>query len=148
MVETTDVPSVVVPTGALDASHPHYLHPSDSPGMIAIVIALSAKNKLSFINSSPTVPLITSPQHSAWSRCNNMIISWILNSLSRDIVEAVLYYPTAKKIWKELEAKFGQCNGAQLYQLQKELNDVVQGAMISQVTSPRKGENCKIPSEW
>ncbi|XP_006367204.1 uncharacterized protein [Solanum tuberosum] len=144
MVETTDVPSTIISTGALDVSHPHYLHPSDSPGMMlvhslfdgkgfagwkrAIVIALSAKNKLSFIDSSPIVPLITSPQHSAWSRCNNMVISWIINSLSRDIAESVLYYPTAKEIWKELEARFGQCNGAQLYQLQKELNDAVHGA--------------------
>ncbi|KAG5624754.1 hypothetical protein H5410_009972 [Solanum commersonii] len=36
MVETTDVPSTVVSTGALDASHPHYLHPSDSPRMMLV----------------------------------------------------------------------------------------------------------------
>ncbi|XP_060202806.1 uncharacterized protein LOC132631224 [Lycium barbarum] len=56
-----------------------------------------------------------------------MVISWILNSLSKVIVESVLYLKTAQEIWKELATRFGQCNGPQLYQLQKELSDAVQG---------------------
>lgn len=32
----TDMQSTVVASGALDASHPHYLHPSDSPGMMLV----------------------------------------------------------------------------------------------------------------
>ncbi|XP_070047874.1 uncharacterized protein [Nicotiana tomentosiformis] len=57
-----------------------------------------------------------------------MVISWLLNSLSKQIAESVLYYKTAKEIWKELEDRFGQSNGALLYQLQKELSDLVQGS--------------------
>lgn len=57
-----------------------------------------------------------------------MVISWLLNSLSKQIAESVLYYKTAKEIWKELEDRFGQSNGALLYQLQKELSDTVQGS--------------------
>ncbi|XP_019264489.1 PREDICTED: uncharacterized protein LOC109242112 [Nicotiana attenuata] len=56
-----------------------------------------------------------------------MVISWLLNSLSKDIADTMLYSKTAKDIWTELEARFGQCNGAQLYQLQKELSELVQG---------------------
>ncbi|XP_019232228.1 PREDICTED: uncharacterized protein LOC109212948 [Nicotiana attenuata] len=93
----------------------------------AIVIALSAKNKLGFIDGSSTEPTDVSAHYESWSRCNDMVISLILNSLSKDIAESVLYSQTAREIWKELEARFGQCNGAQLYQLQKELSDVVQG---------------------
>ncbi|XP_019244311.1 PREDICTED: uncharacterized protein LOC109224181 [Nicotiana attenuata] len=106
-----DQTSTVTATSALmDSSNPYYLHPSDSPGMVlvnslfngkgyagwsrAIVIALSAKNKLGFIDGIFTPPTAGSNQD----------------------------------IWKELETRFGQCNGAQLYQLQKELSDAVQGA--------------------
>ncbi|KAH0644766.1 hypothetical protein KY284_032650 [Solanum tuberosum] len=56
-----------------------------------------------------------------------MVISWLLNSLSKDIAESVLYFKTARTIWKELKDRFGQSNGSLLYHLQKELSDLVQG---------------------
>ncbi|KAH0722775.1 hypothetical protein KY290_005427 [Solanum tuberosum] len=127
----------------IDFASPFYIHPSDSPGMLlvnspfdgkgyagwsrALVIALSAKNKLGLIDGSLAEPLPSDPTHKLWARCNDMVISWILNSLSKDIAKSVLNSRTAKEIWKDLSARFGQCNGAQLYQLQKELSDAVQG---------------------
>ncbi|XP_016476600.1 uncharacterized protein LOC107798145 [Nicotiana tabacum] len=143
--EETPSASIVIARNTLvsDASDPLYLLPSDSPGMVlvnlvfdgkiyggwrkAIVIALSAKNKLGFIDGSIKEPDLADPSSKAWNRCNDMVISLLLNSLSRDIADSVLYSKTAKDIWMELEARFGQCNGAQLYQLQKELNELVQG---------------------
>ncbi|XP_019240928.1 PREDICTED: uncharacterized protein LOC109220913 [Nicotiana attenuata] len=131
------------PTLTNDSSHPFYLHPSDSPGMIlvnsifdgksyggwrrAVLIALSAKNKLEFIDGTISELAPVSPSFKAWNRCNDMVISWFLNSLSTEIAESVLYSKTAKEIWEELEDRFGQSNGALLYQLQKELSDLVQG---------------------
>lgn len=140
---STPVSSTIQINQGNDVSNPFYLHPSDSPGMVlvnsifdgksyggwrrAVFIALSAKNKLSFIDGSLSEPAVSSPTYKAWNRCNDMVISWLLNSLSKDIAESVLYSKTAKDIWKELEDRFGQCNGAKLFQLQKELSDLVQG---------------------
>ncbi|KAH0718121.1 hypothetical protein KY285_014152 [Solanum tuberosum] len=39
-----------------------------------------------------------------------------------------IYYSTAKGIWEELEDMFGQSSGPRLFQLQKELSDLVQGS--------------------
>ncbi|XP_059306233.1 uncharacterized protein LOC132057623 [Lycium ferocissimum] len=141
--QTTQTRLPVATNPINDHSSPFYLHPSDSPGMLlvntlfdgkgyagwsrAFVIALSAKNKLGMIDGTSEVPNTSSANYKAWTRCNDMVISWILNSLSKDIVESVLYLKTTQKIWKELATRFGQCNGAQLYQLQKELSDAVQG---------------------
>lgn len=47
-----------------------------------MIIALTAKNKSDFIDESATEPARGTNQHKAWSRANNMVISWILNSLS------------------------------------------------------------------
>nr|XP_009784460.1 PREDICTED: uncharacterized protein LOC104232873 [Nicotiana sylvestris] len=90
---------------AMNSNHLYYLHPSDSPGMVlvnsvfdgkgyggwrrAIIIALSAKNKLGFIDGTYYEPDASSTDFKQWNRCNDMVISWILNSLSKDI--AVLY---------------------------------------------------------
>ncbi|XP_059306243.1 uncharacterized protein LOC132057633 [Lycium ferocissimum] len=91
-------------------------------------IALTAKNKSGFVDGSTREPSAGTDLHRAWSRANNMVISWLLNSLSREISESVLYYSTSKDIWAELEARFGQSSGARLFQLQKELSDLTQGA--------------------
>ncbi|KAI3781074.1 hypothetical protein L2E82_11073 [Cichorium intybus] len=126
----------------IDQSDPLYLHPSDHPGLILVStpfdgngfgawkryvsIALSARNKLSFIEGTDK-PQPTDPRYGAWRRCNDMIISWMLNSLSRDIAESVLYSETAHEIWTELDDRYGQANGAKRYQLQKNLSEIVQG---------------------
>ncbi|XP_070036371.1 uncharacterized protein [Nicotiana tomentosiformis] len=103
-------PTVVL----IDSSHPYYFHPSDSPDMVlinslfdgkgyggwrrAIVIALSAKNKLNFIDGTYSEPDSSSINFKQWNRYNDMVISWLLNSLSKDIAESVLYSKTATNI--------------------------------------------------
>lgn len=126
-----------------DSSHPFFLHSSDAPGMMLVhspftgqgfarwrrgfLIALSTKNKLGFIDGSISEPKISSESYKPWSHCNDMVISWLLNALSREIAESVLYSKTARDIWIELEERFGQTNGPQLYQLQKQITELTQG---------------------
>lgn len=57
-----------------------------------------------------------------------MVLSWMLNSLSKEIADSVIYSKTTKDLWKELEDKFGQSNETQIYHLQKELSDLVQSS--------------------
>ncbi|XP_060179267.1 uncharacterized protein LOC132609347 [Lycium barbarum] len=127
----------------VDSSHPLYIHPSDYPGMSlvstvfdgrgyggwrrAVIIALSAKNKLGFTDGSLAVPISDPALVKALIRCNDMVLSWHLNSLSKEIAESVLYSVSAKSLWKDLEDRFGQASGAKLFQLQKELSVVIQG---------------------
>lgn len=91
-------------------------------------IALTAKNKSGFVDSFTKEPRAGTDLHRVWSRSNNMVISWILNSLSHEIYESVLYYATAKDIWTELEDRFCQSSGPRMFQLQKQLSDLVQGS--------------------
>ncbi|XP_070014470.1 uncharacterized protein [Nicotiana sylvestris] len=127
----------------LDSSYSFYLHPSDSPRMLLVnspfdgrryggwrrrmLIALSTKNKVGFIDGTFLQPKISSNDFKSWTRCNDMVISWLLNSLSKEIAESVLYTKTAKEIWDELEERFGQSSGPQLYHIQKEISESTQG---------------------
>ncbi|XP_075107175.1 uncharacterized protein LOC107809516 [Nicotiana tabacum] len=56
-----------------------------------------------------------------------MVTLWLLNSLSKDIGDSVIYSKTARELWIGLEHRFGQSNGAKLYHLQKELAGLLQG---------------------
>ncbi|XP_060216842.1 uncharacterized protein LOC132644272 [Lycium barbarum] len=144
MAENTTQTQETPNNGSVDSSSPYYLHASDSPGMNlvnftfdghcyggwkrSIFIGLAAKNKLGFIDGTCKAPLPDSPEHKLWDRCNNMVTSWLLKSLSKDIAGSVLYSKSARELWEDLEDRFGQPNGAKLYQLQKELVDSTQGA--------------------
>lgn len=115
----------------LDLNHPYFLHSYDVPGMRLvniiydrrgfqgwkrfILIALSAKNKVGFINGTFASPPITFKDYQPWSRCNDMVTSWLLNSLSKDIGDSVIYSNSARELWISLEHRFGQSNGAKLY---------------------------------
>ncbi|KAH9614916.1 hypothetical protein KSS87_023646 [Heliosperma pusillum] len=91
-------------------------------------ITLSARNKLGFVNGSIPKPAISHATYDLWKQCNDIVFTWILNSLSSDIAQSVLYSNTAQIAWEELENRFGQSNGAQLYGIQKKLVDFGQGS--------------------
>ncbi|XP_015161028.1 uncharacterized protein [Solanum tuberosum] len=127
----------------IDKHHPYFLHNSDSPRMNlitstfdgkgfpgwrrSILIALSAKKKLGFINGTCAAPDPQNPQYAQWSCCNDMVISWLLNLLTKEIADTVIYSKTVKELWDNLEHRFGRTNGAKLYHLQKELSGTIQG---------------------
>nr|XP_009793770.1 PREDICTED: uncharacterized protein LOC104240599 [Nicotiana sylvestris] len=93
----------------------------------SVLIAISAKNKLGFINGTCGEPALNAAEHSQWSRCNDMVTSWLLNSLTKEIGDTVIYSRTAKDLWSSLEHRFGQSSGAKLYHLQKEISKLAQG---------------------
>ncbi|KAE8663671.1 hypothetical protein F3Y22_tig00112925pilonHSYRG00180 [Hibiscus syriacus] len=111
-----------------NGANPYYLHQSDNPGMILVsqllsnnnfhswkrsmMLALSAKNKLGFVDGSIQAPdpsLVN--QFNAWTRANNLVNSWLLNSVSKDIATSLLYHTTAAEMWKDLVDHFQQSNG-------------------------------------
>ena len=127
----------------VEPTDPLYVHPSDNPSQAlvsnvftgdnfdnwkrAVFIALSARHKLGFIDGTTEPPGPTSPLHSLWQRNNAMVLSWLLNSLSENIRNSVLYFNTAQALWEDLEGRFGQSNKARLFQVQKEFLCLTQG---------------------
>lgn len=62
-------------------------------------------------------------------RCNNMVTSWILNSVSVDIHNSIMYIQSAREIWLDLEVRFAQSNVPKLFHLRKEITHRTQEAM-------------------
>nr|GEV84784.1 retrovirus-related Pol polyprotein from transposon TNT 1-94 [Tanacetum cinerariifolium] len=52
---------------------------------ISMLIALSAKNKLKLVNGEYEEPYTSSDLRAYWERANDMLISWILNTVSKQI---------------------------------------------------------------
>ncbi|KAH0639117.1 hypothetical protein KY285_035703 [Solanum tuberosum] len=146
VVDQVDGSSSSVPTPiTFDVGSPLYIHPSDSAGSVLVLIpfdgvgfrswkrgvlcSLSVKNKLGFINGECMKPSPQSLDYRQWERCDAMVTSWILNSLSKDIAHSVEYVFDSLELWSELQDRYDQTNGANLYQIQKEINDLNQGTL-------------------
>lgn len=135
----------IVLSFTLDCHRPYYLHPSDSPGMQitafvlnennyyqwqrSMKIALSSKLKLGFVDGLYVKPASCSSLLVHWLRCNNMVMSWILNFVSVDIRNIIVYIKNAHKIWLDLAVHYAQSNVPKLFHLCKELAHLSQGSI-------------------
>uniref|UniRef100_A0A2N9ILU6 Reverse transcriptase Ty1/copia-type domain-containing protein n=1 Tax=Fagus sylvatica TaxID=28930 RepID=A0A2N9ILU6_FAGSY len=63
-------------------------------------MALVAKNKAGFVNGSIKAVDPSSPQYGSWKRCDTMVLSWLLNSLSKEISASVIYLDTTFEVWQ------------------------------------------------
>ncbi|XP_037491658.1 uncharacterized protein LOC119369368 [Jatropha curcas] len=92
-----------------------------------MTIALKARDKYEFVTGEEQEPVAGSPLRKRWQRIDNLVTSWILNSISKDLVEAFLYYQTSKDLWNELSTRYGESNGPMIYQIKKDISVTVQG---------------------
>ncbi|KAK4419226.1 hypothetical protein Salat_2335400 [Sesamum alatum] len=95
----------------------------------AIKFALGARKKLSFIDGRAIRPNDNSDELNEWIRVDYMVITWILNSISKEIVDAFIYVSSARSLWLELEARYGGSNGPMIYSLEREVSLISQGEM-------------------
>ena len=65
-------------------------------------ISLSAKNKINFINGTIKASKTPNEKLLPSDRCNYMVISWILNSVTPDIAGSVIYTEFVADVWNDL----------------------------------------------
>ncbi|CAN6691442.1 unnamed protein product [Malus baccata var. baccata] len=117
-------------------NHPFFLHHSDQPGAILVPqplvednyntwvqsmsMALTVKNKLGFVDGTITKPSESNlEQLQQWNRCNNLVKTWLLGSMSKEISGSVINYKDARQMWTDLQERFSH----------NEIHDCVQGNM-------------------
>ena len=132
-IGSTDASTPVNPSSSSQESptdDPLFLHHAENPSLVlvtqsliggenyaawarAVRKALLTKNKLGFINGTLTLssPLVTTPSNvQAWIRCDNMVGTWLTNSVSPKLQASIIYENTALEIWNDLRNRFAQSN--------------------------------------
>ena len=128
-------------------SNPLFLHPGENPGAVrtsqplvggenypawarSVRKSLIAKNKLGFIDGSLTIysSLVNSPiAAQAWVCADNMVGTWIINSVSPKLQGSIIYRDIALEIWTDLRDIFCQGNGTKVFNIQKQIAEIHQG---------------------
>ena len=130
---------------SLSVHSPYYLHPSENPAIAlvsplldptnynswsrSVLTALSAKNKVEFVDGS--LPRLASNHrlYAAWKRANNMVVSWLVHSVATSIRQSILWMDNAVDIWKDLKARYSQGDLLCISDLQHKLASIKQGNM-------------------
>ena len=116
---TTNTSTTASSSSSLQESYnlndPLFLHPGENPGVVltsqplvgeenysawvrSVRKSLIGKNKLGFIDGSITIssPLVNSPTAiQAWIRADNIVGTWIINSVSPKLQGSIIYRDTA-----------------------------------------------------
>ncbi|KAK2995291.1 hypothetical protein RJ640_013500 [Escallonia rubra] len=88
-----------------------------------MINALTAKNKIGFINGSIEQPSEKDQptEYALWNQCNSMILSWLTHSVEPDLAKGVIHAKTAYQVWEDFKDQFSQKNAPAIYQIQKSL---------------------------
>ena len=120
------------------------IHHSDSPSTVlvtpcltrdnygawsrAITMALRAKNKFGIMDGSLSI-LDEEDEILNWQRWNDLVSSWILDSVMPEIRPSILYVETAAQVeWSQ--RSFHSSNAPKIYQLKKSISDHKQEDMF------------------
>jgi hypothetical protein len=120
---------------SIDPSNPLFLNSGENPALILVgspltgenyntwsrsmLVSLSAKNKIGLLDGSICKPSKHDDFFLAWTRCNDMVVSWILHVVSSDIKSSIIYITSSKIMWEGLKDRYSQRNGPRIFQLQK-----------------------------
>ncbi|KAF2310860.1 hypothetical protein GH714_017763 [Hevea brasiliensis] len=105
-----------------DTSSPFYLHHFENHSSVIVtpeltstnfpswkksfLLAVSILNKQGFLDGSIVKPSPEDSTYLPWIRCNNLIVAWLLRSISPPIASTVFYMQDAKQIWEKLHKGF------------------------------------------
>lgn len=128
---------------SLNIHRPYYLHLGENPATALVspvldssnysswsrsmLTALSAKNKVEFVDGSIQGYASNHPLHAAWKRTNNMVVSWMVHSVSPSIRQSILWMDDARDIWKDLKSRYSQGDLLRISELQQDMASIRQG---------------------
>ncbi|KAJ0734450.1 putative transcription factor interactor and regulator CCHC(Zn) family [Helianthus annuus] len=134
----------------LDIGDPLFLHPSDSSSLTivgiklkgtenyrvwssAMKLALEAKNKFGFIDGKCKKNTEDDVLGSQWDRCNSVVLSWLLNSVSEELYLGQVFSKLASEVWEDLKETYDKVDGSVVYDLYKKINCITQnGSSVSE----------------
>ena len=59
-----------------------------------------------------------------------MVLSWILNSLTQDLADSVIFSTTSQEVWEDLRDSFSQSNAPRIFQIVRDIACLAQDQMI------------------
>ncbi|KAJ0858060.1 putative RNA-directed DNA polymerase [Helianthus annuus] len=96
-------------------------------------LALEAKNKFGFIDGKCKKNTDDEVLSSQWDRCNSVVLSWLLNSVSEELYLGQVFSKLASEVWIDLKETYDKVDGSVVYDLYKKINCIIlNGSSVSE----------------
>lgn len=92
-------------------------------------IALTSKNKLGFVDGTFVRTARAPDLINAWDRCNAVVLSWLINSVDKEISCGITFCENAHLIWMDLKERFDKSDGSKIFNLHHTINSFTQGSL-------------------
>ncbi|XP_068319759.1 uncharacterized protein [Pyrus communis] len=93
----------------------------------AVSLALGGRSKLGYVNGVIPAPDVSSSDYNDWLCKDQLVMSWLLNSMDQKVAEIFSYAESSYVIWKNLKEMYGnQNNTARVFQLKKDIASLQQ----------------------
>ena len=94
----------------------------------SVMMFICGKGKDDYLTGEVTIPEREDPKFKVWKSENNMIMSWLINSMINEIGENFLLYGTAKEIWDAAKETYSSSeNTSELFSVESALHELCQG---------------------
>ncbi|XP_076955660.1 uncharacterized protein LOC143630559 [Bidens hawaiensis] len=143
----------------LDFGDPLYLHASNTNNLTIVnnklkgtenysvwansmELSLNVKNKIGFIDKTCNMPTTNEHLGKQWDRCNAVVLSWILNSISEELFKGQVFSKIASVVWEELKETYSKVDGSIMFNLHQKIS------MFKQDGCPISEYYHKLTSMW
>ena len=96
-----------------------------------VMMFICGKGTDDYLNGVAAKPNKTDEKFKVWNAENNMVMSWLINSMTNDIGENFLLYGIAKEIWDAAKETYSNNeNTSELFEVESVLHDFRQGELM------------------
>ncbi|XP_071695378.1 uncharacterized protein [Rutidosis leptorrhynchoides] len=95
----------------------------------AMTLALKTKNKFGFIDKTIVKDTTNEVLSNQWERCNSVVLSWILGSISEELYLGQVFSTIASEIWDELKETYDRIDGSMVFNLHQKINSLTQNGI-------------------
>ncbi|KAF7803825.1 Retrovirus-related Pol polyprotein from transposon RE1 [Senna tora] len=97
----------------------------------SVYMFICGKGKDDYLTGAAKAPDQNTSAHKKWKAEDHMVMSWLVNSMTTEVGDNFLLYPTSHEIWEAAkEAYSTQEKLAEIYEVECVLHDLKQGDML------------------
>ncbi|GAV83349.1 UBN2_3 domain-containing protein [Cephalotus follicularis] len=97
------------------------------PWSQAVTIALRGCSKLGYVNGNIPTPVVDDSQYVDWEANDNLVMTWLFNSMDPAIYEIFAYSETSTELWNSLKNMYGHDdNSSLIFEIQQKISNMTQ----------------------
>ncbi|XP_071739270.1 uncharacterized protein [Rutidosis leptorrhynchoides] len=94
-----------------------------------MLLALQTKNKKGFIDNTCVKDEEDEVLGKQWERCNAVVLSWILWSISEELYLGQIFSENAAVVWEELKETYDKVDGSIIFNVHQSINSFTQNGL-------------------